>query len=384
MSLFSEQYKGQNLSSMHNTNPESFTQVELEETIGQPFNNILQNVSLGFAADAGTVALRQTMADFHYECITSDEVITHAGAQEALFCAFSALLQAGDRVLVVTPIFEPLLQIPINIGCVLRSVNLDVNNNWSLNLDDVEAEFKLGCRLFVINFPHNPTGATLTETELKHLINLCKKYDVWLLSDEVFRGLEHVEQYRLPAVADIYKKGISIGVISKAFAVPGIRIGWLVCRHEKLRTRIIDIKGYLSICNSQIDELLASVILKKPEKLLERNIKIILKNKMLLMNIKSIENHNVEMFVPNAGCCVFAILKHKKSDIINLQAKEKIEACYLNGSQALVNTLAKESGYLLYPSSLFKTKVQAVRIGFGSRDFIGFLKKINGENYDKK
>jgi len=356
----SEQFKGRNLISMHGTNPEPFSQLELEETIGCSFESILQNVNLGFAPDEGTLALRTTLSEFHYESIKASDVITHAGAQEALFCAFHALLKTGDKVLAVAPIFEPLVQIPLNIGCQVSYVHLDADNQWSLDLEAVEAQFKSGCELFIINFPHNPTGATLTESELMTVVNLCRKYDVWLLSDEVFRGLEHCMDDRLPALADIYEKGISIGVISKGFAIPGIRVGWLGCQDKALRSRVIDIKGYISICNSQIDELLASVILKEPEKLSQRNLAIILKNKEMLSSFNSLLGHEINIVAPNVGCCVFATLNDAG----------------LLGSQLVVNMIVKQAGYLLYPADLFKTKEQAIRIGFGSRQFAKFIEEV--------
>jgi aspartate/methionine/tyrosine aminotransferase len=355
----SEQFKDKDLISMHGTNPEPFTQIELEDTVGRSFNSILKNVNLGFSPDEGTLALRTTLAAFQYESITAQDVITHAGAQEALFCSFHALLQANDKVLAVAPIFEPLVQIPFNIGCKVSYVHLDSDNMWSLNLESVETHFKRGCKLFIINFPHNPTGATLTESELMVVVNLCKKYDVWLLSDEVFRGLEHSLDYRLPAVADIYEKGISIGVISKGFAIPGIRIGWLACQNKVFRSRIIDIKGYISICNSQVDELLASVILKNTNKINERNLKIILKNKNLLNDLNSLLGYGINVNIPNVGCCVFATL----NDVDSL------------GALSLVNLIANQTGYLLYPSDIFKSNEQALRIGFGSKEYAKFSKE---------
>lgn len=356
----SDQFNKQKLIPMHNTNPEPFTQIELENTIGQSFDSILQNVNLGFAPDAGTFALRQTLADCHYESISIDDVVTHAGAQEALFCAFYALLKARDKVLAVAPIFEPLVQIPLNIGCDVSYVHLQADNDWALDLGEVEENFKLGCRMFVINFPHNPTGATLTENHLLKIVALCKKYDVWLLSDEVFRGLEHSPDYRLPAVADLYDKGISVGVISKAFAIPGIRIGWLVCKNKQFIAKVIDIKGYISICNSQIDELLASVILQNHERLTIRNLAIILQNKPLLKNFNQMLGQEIKIVVPNVGCCLFA------------QIKEKISA------DNLLEKVAIQSQYLLYPSELFKADLEALRIGFGSHQFSEFCKKVKG------
>lgn len=358
----SDQFKNQNLVSMHNTNPEPFTQDELEQTIGRSFKDILVDVDLGFAPDYGTLALRQTLVNYHYEFIAEDEIITHAGAQEALYCAFNALLKAGDNVLVVAPIFEPLVQIPLSIGCHVNYVHLDEKNNWSLNFDEVEESFKRGCRLFVINFPHNPTGATLTDPELIKIVGLCKKYDIWLLSDEVFRGFEHSLKYRLPAVADLYEKGISVGVISKAFGVPGIRVGWLVCKDKEFLNKVNNVKSYLSICNSQIDEQLASVILQKHENLMKRNLNIALNNKELLGDLSSILGNAIEFVIPNAGCCIFA----------QLSGDGAID------SEDLVKQVANQSNYLLYPSALFKTELKGVRIGFVSHNFADFLQKTKG------
>lgn len=363
----SDQFKGQNLISMHNTNPEPFTQDELENTIGRSFKDILLGVNLGFSSDYGSLALRQTLVNHHYESIAEDEIITHAGAQEALFCAYNALLKEGDTVLLVAPLYEPLFQFPANIGCHVNYVHLDARNNWTLNLDEVEDNFKSGCRLFVINFPHNPTGASITEVELIKIVKLCRQYDVWLLSDEVFRGLEHSAKYRLPAVTDLYEKGMSVGVISKGFGIPGIRVGWLVCKNKNLLIKVNDVKAYLSVCNSQIDEQLASVILQYREKLVDRNLKIILKNKELLGEFTSILGHPIEVVQPNTGCCLFALIKTMKAGDTTAG---------ISTSEDMVKQLAEQTNYLLYPSFLFETDVQGLRIGFGNKNFTDFLNKI--------
>ncbi|MFK8012280.1 MAG: aminotransferase class I/II-fold pyridoxal phosphate-dependent enzyme [Marinicellaceae bacterium] len=354
MGRFSEQYKHLSLVPMHATNPQPFTQNELEKIIAQDFNEIIKNVNLGFSADEGTEVLRLSIAKNLYANIKAEDIITHAGAQEALYCAFNALLKPLDKVLVISPVYEPLYQVPINIGCEVNTIHLDHSTNWSLDLNQVEKQFKLGCRLFIINFPHNPSGATITENQLFNIIQLCDKYGVWLLSDEVFRGLEHKPSFKLPAVADLYDKGISIGVISKAFAVPGLRIGWLVSQHKKLRDKVIDIKGYLSICNSQIDELLTSVILEKADALLDRNLGIIRTNKIQMAKIEQIFNQDVDIRIPNVGCCVFVQL------LSSLSADE------------FVKNIAEQYGYLLYPQSLFNTQVNGFRMGFGNNSFNKF------------
>ncbi len=360
MAKFSTSYRSQSLQAMHATNPEPFSQIELEQVLDRPFSSILQNINLGFNADEGAKKLRGLLAKNLYESINPDEVITHAGGQEALFCAFNAVLKADDKVLIVAPVYDALASIPDNIGCQVDHIHLNQKTDWQLDLDELERRFKKGYQMFVINFPHNPTGALINKIELNAIIKLCQKYNVWLLSDEVFRGLEHSKNDRLPAVADLYDKGISIGVISKAFAVPGLRVGWLVCKNQQLIKKVLSIKGYISICNSQVDEALTSEVIYCHEKVLERNLSIIRKNKDLLKNISSICDYDLRIFIPSAGCCCFA-------EIINGENVQKGPS-----SEGLVNSLATNYRYFLHPSSVFTTEIQGVRMGFGSRLFKGF------------
>ena len=357
MANFSASFKEQNLTSMHNTNPQPFSQNELEQTIGCSFASLLNDVDLGFAPDEGNLALRQTLSTFHYDGIKADELMTFAGAQEALFCVYNALLQAGDKVLVVAPVYEPLLQMPKNIGCEVSTIELDAKDNWSLDLDKVEAYFKAGTRLFVINYPHNPTGATLSQDGFGQLIELCRRYGVWLLSDEVFRGLEHTNQDQLPTVADSYEKGVSVGVISKGYAIPGIRVGWLACQDTILRESVNVVKGYLSVCNSQLDERIASKVLKFPDKLTKRNLSLILPNKERITGLTQLLGHEIDIIIPRVGCCIFAQLRDVNTS-----------------TDALVRQIAEQTGFLIFPSDLFCTAQNGFRIGFGQKQFSEFVK----------
>ncbi|HFC30652.1 MAG TPA: aminotransferase class I/II-fold pyridoxal phosphate-dependent enzyme, partial [Oceanospirillales bacterium] len=148
MTEFSRQYAGKNLVSMHNTNPQVFTQKELEQTIGKSMAEILQDVNLGFSADEGTEVLRHVIAKNLYKTRQAAEIITHAGAAEALFCAFHAILQANDKVLIVAPVFEPLVQVPKNLGCEIEFIHLNSEDDWSLDFNELEEIFKQGCQLF--------------------------------------------------------------------------------------------------------------------------------------------------------------------------------------------------------------------------------------------
>ena len=98
-------------------------------------------------------------------------------------------------------------------------------------------------RLLVINFPHNPTGYTLSRGELDSVIGLARKHGLYLFSDEMYRLLEYEPSTQLPPVCDLYEKGISLSGLSKSFALPGLRIGWLATQESALMERWLAYQG---------------------------------------------------------------------------------------------------------------------------------------------
>ena len=107
----------------------------------------------------------------------------------------------------------------------------------------------------IVNFPHNPTGATLTLPQWQQLCSLCSKHGAYLFSDEMYRGLEHRDAAALPTAADSYERGISLCGMSKALSMPGSRIGWIATQDSQLLTRIMQLKDYTTICNSAPSEV---------------------------------------------------------------------------------------------------------------------------------
>lgn len=253
------------LRSICQSNPEPLTLGELEGLIG-PLADLFSQIDRpGYSPSRGSEALRQAITHL-YTDITPEQVVTFAGAQEAIFCIMHSLLEPGDRVVAITPVFEPLIKNAQDAGCEVITVPLQHGDKWSLDLDHLQRLIKDHCRMLVLNFPHNPTGAMLPDTDLRQLIDWCRQNEVWLVSDEVFRGLEYDPSQRLTAAADQYTRAISIGVMSKAFALPAIRIGWIACQDRTVLQRVCEIKAYLSICNGYFDEILATEALKKPYK----------------------------------------------------------------------------------------------------------------------
>lgn len=333
------------LTTISQSQPQPYTYAELIDLIG-PIESLLSpSTTLGFCPDEGTLAFREAVVNL-YENLHPDHIISFAGAQEAIFCSLHALLEQGDRVVAIKPIYDPLIRTAEEIGAHVEFVELDANTRWSLDFDQLNELITPDTRCLILNFPHNPTGAMITLEELDQIIQLCRENDVWILSDEVFRGLEHDPTDRLPAVADIYEKAISLGVMSKAFSLPAIRVGWTACQNKNVREKLLTIKSYLSVCNSLFDEALAIRALNKAETILQRNRDLFLP---LLDQTQTIIQNNQDFIwtQPDAGCCAYVRFSDPARSIDFFTQLAKSHALKLTSGDCF---LASEKGF---------------RIGFG-------------------
>lgn len=326
-----------------------------------------QGFSLGFASDQGDDELRDIIAA-DYPGLKPENIITFAGAQEAITATYQALLNPGDRVVAITPVYEPLSISASLCQADVSHVALAFNETaketgddagWSLHVDDWLETCRPGTRLAAINFPHNPTGAMLSELQLQMMVDHCRQQDTWLFSDEVFRGLEHEGVKKLPAVASLYDKGISLGVMSKAYGLGGVRIGWIACQDSALIERLIEIKQFLSICNSRADEVLAQIALKNRDRLLARSRSIIQANMARVQSsVERLENA-LHWIPPLAGCAAFPAVKQQAAG-------------------DFVETLLDNTGLLLVPADCFMSDQQHVRLGLGSLRFdYAFTRLLN-------
>ncbi|MFK8066942.1 MAG: pyridoxal phosphate-dependent aminotransferase [Gammaproteobacteria bacterium] len=341
---------------MHQSNPQPFTIHELEQLIGR-IDRFEPEQKLDHSATQGDLVLREAITTL-YDHSDVDRIATFAGAQEAIFCSLQALLHPNDTVAVITPVFEPLFDTAQDIGCEIQFIPLLANKHWKIDLNKLEEVINEDCKLLIINFPNNPTGAMISEEELRQIIEICDKNNCWILSDEVFRGLEYNQDDQLPSVADLYPKAISIGVISKAYALPAIRIGWINCQDESVIEHAINIKLSLSICNSLLDEKLATLVIKNHRKIWDRNRKLIKNNLEKLKEFMLKENDVFDFVLPEAGSVCFPLLKN------NISASDYAEK------------LIKKHYLTVLPNHLFSTDQNGFRLGFGYKNNIDNLNSL--------
>lgn len=313
-----------------------------------------QRLWLGYTETWGAPELRQAIAAT-YTNPPPENVLCFSGAEEGIFCAMHALLDSGDHALVCHPNYQSAESLPASL-CEVSGLPLLPEDNWNLDPNTLRKELRPNSKLLSINFPNNPTGASLEPERFAAVVDICREHGLWLFSDEVYRGMEIDPQRRLPAAVEAYEKGLSLGVMSKAYGLPGLRIGWIACQDRDLLQRMERMKHYLSICNSAPGELLALMALEAGETLLERNRALAATNRALLREFFARHAALLQWYEPDAGCVAFPR--------------------YLGGDgvEAFCDRLVEQSGVLLMPASVFQSRCGEVpkdrfRVGYG-RSFL--------------
>jgi aspartate/methionine/tyrosine aminotransferase len=332
---------------------ESMTLRELL-TMGDPSDmEDLMELGLDYTPTWGAPDLRAAIAGTYANRDASD-VLCFAGAEEGIYAVSTTLLDPGDHAITVLPCYQSLESVAGSI-CEVTGVPLDADDGWTLDIDRVAASIRPNTRLIAINFPHNPTGAILPPDRLHALIGLCRKHGIHLFSDEVYRLLGHDRSVHLPPVADLYEKGISLGVLSKAYGLAGLRIGWVASADRELLHRLERMKHYLSICNAGPSEHLALVALKARDRILARNQDIVTANLETLRRFFEERPDLFDWSVPDGGCTAFP--RYLGPD----------------GVDHFTDSLVQEAGVLLLPGTVYSAAPGAVhhdrfRIGFGRRN----------------
>ena len=267
----------------------------------------LSSLWLGYTESLGNPELRQAIARL-YEHITMDQVLVHAGAEEAIFNFMNVALNPGDHVVVHTPYYQSLGEVARGVGAEVTEWQGDVERAWELDLQDLTDLLTDRTKVVVVNFPHNPTGFLPTSEFVRELSVLSEQHGFVIFSDEVYRGLELDHSDCLPAFADVNDRAVSLGVMSKTYGLAGLRIGWIATRNEQLFNELAAFKDYTTICNSAPSEFLATLALRHGEAIVERNLKIIREN---LERLDLFFGAHEELFAwhrPKAGPIAFPLL----------------------------------------------------------------------------
>lgn len=209
--------------------------ISLEELIGEDRSKLdaLLATEINYPHVNGTPELRENIARL-YPGTAPENVLVTVGAAEANNISLQTLLEPGDEVACLSPTYKQVWGIALNLGHGVRPFHLRSESGWALDLDDLEAQVNERTRVVSVVNPNNPTGHIMTATEMEAVVSAAERVGAWILADEVYRGAERVQEEETPTFHGLYDKVLAVGSMSKAYGLPGLRVGWIVGPEETL------------------------------------------------------------------------------------------------------------------------------------------------------
>jgi aspartate/methionine/tyrosine aminotransferase len=264
------------------------------------------SIKLAYTDHKGKPALRKLIAEQYNSNIKMDEVLLTCGAAAALFMLNTSLLKANDHLIVVQPNYATNIEVPKAIGCKISYINLQIENKWKLNIDEIKKAITPGTKLISITTPHNPTGMVLSEDELEKIIKIAEEENIYLLVDETYRDICFDTTY--PLAATLSNKVISISSVSKAYGLPGVRIGWVITKDKILFEKLLAAKEMMYITNSIVDEEVCYSFLQRKDFWKEKINKNAVENLTILQEWLEKEKR-FEYELPKGGVVCFPAIK---------------------------------------------------------------------------
>jgi len=260
----------------------------------------------------------------------------------------------------VFPAYQSLYELARAIGCDVTPWTLELSaKGWRLDLDQLERALTGRTQLLVLNFPHNPTGYLPSREELGAIVELARKRGLYVFCDEMYRLLEYDPTRRLPAMCDLYEKGISLSGMSKTFGLPGLRIGWLATRERALVERFLAFKDYTTICSSAPSEVLSLMALRAQDAIVARNLAIIQDNLQAAERFFAEHGDQFVWVGPQAGSVAFPQ--------------------WVGGTsvEQFCQGALDQQGVMIVPGSVFDFPGNHFRVGLGRNNFAEALGRVH-------
>lgn len=313
--------------------------LEFVENKEEVVNNLL-NAKLDYGPITGSFKLRSGIAKLYQTGDEDNIAITH-GCINANEMVLISLLQAGDHLITITPTYQQFYSFPESFGVETTLIPLDEDNNWLPKLSDFENAIKDNTKIICLVNPNNPTSTKFSKEFLEELIVLAKKHHLYILCDEVYRGLGEDEV----SVSDLYDLGISTSSLSKITSFAGLRLGWIKANHEIVKL-INDRRDYHIISTGYLNDYLGSLVIENYDKILKRSRNIINTNRQILIDWLAGEPL-IDCVVPEVGTIAF--LKY------DLPIKSK-DLCI---------KLQEDTGVFMVPGACFNQEYH-LRFGFAN------------------
>jgi capreomycidine synthase len=291
----------------------------------------------------GAPGLRAAIAA-RYPGASADQVIVTNGSSEAVFNIMKALLAPGDEVVLMDPHYHSYVSIARVIGCEIKVWQLRFEDGFVPSLDELNGLLGERTRMVIVNFPHNPTGASLSCDDQRRLVDMVAARGAYLMWDAAFADLIYGDD-KLLGFHSLYDRSITVNTLSKAYGLPGLRVGWAVASPAVIE-QCIRIRDFTVLFTSPLVELIAEKVLASADSFIAPRFEQARRNLTTLTAWLDAHRDSVEYVAPRGGVTVFARFKGI-ADI-----------------DAFCSGLIASRNVLLCPGSCFG-RPELVRIGFG-------------------
>lgn len=306
----------------------------------------LMKVKLGYNPTTGRQELREVISGFYKETQPENVLVT-TGAIEADFLIANTLVKPGDTVIVQFPAYQALYSTAQARGARVKYWHMDIDKGYEPDINELKSLIDEKTKLIVLNIPNNPTGAVISESQLKTILSWAEEGDFWVLCDEVYHDFALYPNIIPPHGRSLSKKAISVGSMSKSYGLSGLRLGW-IAGPEDIVNACWGWKDYTSISNSPLNDYLATFALTNLDKVMKRNLSIARENLATITEWLNEHDTFFRYVKPKAGVLLFPQLKN-----IAVSTEE------------LCKDLYKKNKLLMVPGECFEMP-GFLRIGFGN------------------
>ena len=306
----------------------------------------LNDLVLCYGDHLGKRELRELIAKEAGAGTRADDVIMTPGAAGALFMIHTAMLSPGDRLLVVRPNYGTNLETPRAIGCQIDLLELTFEERYALTAERVSLALKKDTKLVSITYPHNPTGVMISDDEMKKIVKVVEAHGSMLLVDETYREMAYGKISSMAAT--LSPSVLSVSSVSKTYGLPGVRMGWVICRNTSFMEKLLAAKEQIVICNSILDEEVTYRALLKKSQILPAIKERIAKHFEIVRHWFEKQTH-LEWIEPSGGVVCFPRIKES--------SKVDVEKFY--------KILNEKYGTFVGPGHWFEQDRRSMRVGFG-------------------
>ena len=299
------------------------------------------NHNLVYSRPAGADSLREAIAEMQGVSVDAVQIVT--GASEALVALMWLAAEPGANVIIPLPGFTTFSALPESLGVETRFYRVRREDGFRIDPDEIKHLADAKTRLILVNTPHNPTGATLSDKEMEALHDFAVNRGIQLVSDEVYHPIYYGRQSKSAARLP---QATVISDLSKAFSIAGVRTGWMIEHDARRRQQYWNARAYFSICNNTTGEILSEIAIRRRDVVLGKTQEAATRNLKLLESFMAEHRDVLGWISPQGGMTAFPWLMNGENDRPFCQA-------------------ATEHGILLAPGDCFDMPSH-FRLGFAA------------------